>query len=224
MADTIEQCFQEAVCQKNAGAGAAPVLSLCGPSGVGKTTVVLALAKSYPTFIERIRGNPHLNRLLGGRTDFNAAANQTWFLQRIGRHISHASSRSPLILDQDPAAIVLAYSRMFLEDGKMTDAQYASLLERLLKIEEKLQDWRCPRTVLLLDAPANVLRQRILQRCGKSHTPPLRWFERVRSHFVQLFTCFPNAIVISTDKLSSEQVIARARSLVEDRTKRVKQN
>jgi deoxyadenosine/deoxycytidine kinase len=203
---------------------AEPVLSICGPSGVGKTTVVMALANVYPAFIETTKGNPYLKGLLAGKSDFNAAANQRWFLRRISQHISRASSRSPLILDQDPAAIVLAYSRMFLEDGKMTEEQYASLLERLLKIEEKLQDWRCPRTVLLLDAPADVLRQRIFQRWGRSRTPPLNWFKRVRNHFVQLFTYFPNAIVVSTVNLSSEQVIARAKSLIEDRTKRVKRN
>jgi deoxyadenosine/deoxycytidine kinase len=201
---------------------AEPVLSICGPSGVGKTTIVTALANVYPAFIETTKGNRYLKDLQAGKPDFNATANQTWFLRRIGQHISHASSRSPLILDQDPAAIVLAYSRMFLEDGKMTELQYASLLERLLKIEKRLQNWRCPRTILILDAPADVLRQRVFQRWGKSHTPPLKWFERVRNHFVQLFTYFPSAIAVSTAKLSLEQVIARAKSLVEDRTKTIK--
>jgi len=199
--------------------GTSPVLSICGPSGVGKTTVVVALANHYPTFIEATKGNPHLKNLLAGKTGFNAAANQEWFLRRIGRHISRANSRTPLILDQDPAAIVLAYSRMFLEDGNMTEVQYNSLLERLLKIEEKLHDWRCPRTVLFLDAPADVLRQRILQRWGKLRTPPLKWFERARNHFVKLFTCFPNAIAASTVELSPEQVVSRAEGLIKSRAK-----
>lgn len=194
------------------------MLSVCGPSGVGKTTVIKALANSCPVFIETTKSNPHLNKLLAGETDFNATANQDWFLRRIGRHINRASPHSPLILDQDPAAIVLAYSQMFLEDGKITDGQYALLLDRLLKIEEKLGDWKCPRTVLFLDAPADVLRQRILQRYGKSRTPPLKWFERVRNQFVKLFTSFPNAIAVSTVNLSPEQVIARAKSLVERNT------
>jgi deoxyadenosine/deoxycytidine kinase len=198
--------------------GLCPILSICGPSGVGKSTVVTALANSYPAFFETTKGNPYLNSLLTGNANFDAAANQEWFLKRIGRHISRASSRSPLILDQDPAAIVLAYSQMFLEDDKMTEEQYISLLERLLKIEEKLDDWRCPRTVLFLDAPADVLRQRILQRWGKWRTPRLKWFERVRNQFVKLFVCFPNAMAISTASLSPEQVIARAKSLIERRT------
>ena len=143
---SLEQQWRATVHQKNGGLF--PVLSICGPSGVGKTTVIKALANSYPAFFESTNGNPHLKSLLAGKPDFNAVANQKWFLRRIGRHISRANSRSPLILDQDPAAIVLAYSRMFLEDGKMTEEQYDSLLERLLRIEEKLHDWKCPRTVL----------------------------------------------------------------------------
>src|ERR1017187_5395609 len=123
---TLDQIWQTTVRHKRNVP--TPVLSICGPSGVGKTTVVTALANSYPTFIETTKGNPHLKGLLAGKTDFNAAANQEWFLRHIGLHISRARSRSPLILDQDPAAIVLAYSRMFLEDGKMTEGQYASLL------------------------------------------------------------------------------------------------
>jgi deoxyadenosine/deoxycytidine kinase len=198
------------------------VLSLCGPSGVGKTTVIKVLAKKYPAFIETTVGNPHLKGFLEERIDFNAAANQEWFLRRIGRHISRASLRSPLILDQDPAAIVLVYSRIFLEDDMMTGEQYDSLLERLLRIEHKLHGWKCPRTVLFLDAPAGVLRQRIVQRNGNSDAPPLEWFKRVRRRFTQLSASFPNAITMSTVRFSAEQVVARAKSLVEDNSQGLK--
>jgi deoxyadenosine/deoxycytidine kinase len=199
--------------------GLFPVVSVCGPSGAGKTTVATALSKSYPTYIETIAGNKHLKGFLHGKSDFNAEANQTWFLRRIARHIARADPCLPLVLDQDPAAIVLGYSSVFVEEQKLTDAQYALLLKRLLIIEKKLCEWRCPRTVLFLDAPAAVLHQRIYQRCGKSHTPPLDWFEFVRNRFVQLFTCFPNAVAVSTVNHSPEQVIARARSLIKSRVK-----
>jgi len=202
----------------NEDAGSGRVLAICGPSGVGKTTVVAALATSYPAFIETTEGNPYLNGLMEGKSDFNATANQKWFLHRIGDYITHASPRSPLVLDQDPAAIVLSYSRMFHDDGKITEAQYATLLNQLLQIEKTLHGWKSPRTVLFLDAPADVLQRRFLKRQGKSSTPPLEWFDRTRNHFVQLFTRFPNAITISTVQYSPEQIISRARKLVEDRT------
>lgn len=209
--------WREVISSKRNGNSA--ILSICGPSGVGKTTVVKTLSENFPAFVETTDGNPHFEALLTRKTEFDAAANQKWFLQRTSQHIAHANPQLPLILDQDPAAIVLAYSRIFLEDDQMTKAQYNSLLERLLKIEGELQNWTSPRTVLFLDAPADVLRHRVLRRWGKSHTPPLKWFDRLRNHFVQLFTCFPNAITASTVELSPEQVISRARALIKRRIK-----
>jgi deoxyadenosine/deoxycytidine kinase len=193
------------------------VLSICGPSGVGKTTVVSALAEEFPVYLETTEGNPHLTGLLEGRGDFNAAANQEWFLARISEHISHANPNAHLILDQDPAAVVLVYSRMFFEDGKITEARYAALLRRLLEIEEKLQAWVCPRAVLCLDASADVLRKRVVQRGGEPRTPRLLWFDRIRTHFLHLFSHFPGAIRVSTVDLLPQQVISRAKALIEDR-------
>jgi deoxyadenosine/deoxycytidine kinase len=204
--------------QNNHSVSAFPVLTICGPSGVGKTTAIKALARNYPVFIETTQGNPHLNRLLERRDDFNAAANQKWFLQRISEYVAGANPRSPFIVDQDPAAIVLVYSRMFMEDGKLSEVQYTSLLRQLLQIEEALQSWKRPRTVLFLDAPADVLHQRVLRRLGVARTPPLRWFEKARNQFVQFFIRLPNAITVSTVELSLEQIISRAKVLIEKST------
>jgi len=197
--------------------GCAPLLTICGPSGAGKTTVVGVMASNYPVCLETAEENPHLKGLLKRKKGFDAAANQEWFLARIAESVSHAKPDAPLILDQDPAAVVLAYSRMFFEDGKISEAQYSALLRRLLEIEEKLQAWMRPRAVLCLDAPADVLRKRVVQRGGESRTPPLPWFHRIRTHFLDLFSRFPNAIRVSTVHLSPEQVISRAKDLVENR-------
>lgn len=202
----------------------ASVLSICGPSGVGKTTVVKALVAEYPAFVETTEGNPHLRDLLRGSSHFNAAGNQRWFLERVGKHIIRSNPKLPLILDQDPAAIVLAYARMFFEDGKITEMQYTSLLKRLLKMEEELRRWKYPRLVLFLDAPANLLHQRILRRSGKSLTPPIEWFERVRNNFLRLFTHFPNAFKISTEKCSPEQVTTHAREWIEKESKMIRRD
>jgi deoxyadenosine/deoxycytidine kinase len=216
MKDVLSQQWKTIIRKKTAGDFA---LSICGPSGVGKTTTIKALLKNYPVFIETTEGNRHLSALLKNKKDFNAAANQRWFLSQIGKHIAKANPQLPLILDQDPAAIVLAYAKMFFEDGKIKKSQYESLFNRLLKIEKTLHGWKCPRTVLFLDAPAEVLYHRALKRSGKTLTPPLEWFERVRSHFVQLFTCFPNAFTISTARNSPEQVVAKAKALIERKIK-----
>src|SRR5262249_21707294 len=140
---------------------------------------------------------------------------QEWFLRLVTEHIADANPRLPLVLDQDPAAIVLAYSRMFYEDGLITTAQYESLFQDLLRVEEMLNRWRSPRAVLCLDAPAEVLRKRVVQRTSESHTPPLLWFERLRMNFLELFERFPNAVPVSTVELPPEQVISCARSLLE---------
>jgi deoxyadenosine/deoxycytidine kinase len=193
----------------------APVLSICGPSGAGKTTVVEALADEFQVFIETTKGNPHLAALLNGKVDFNAAANQKWFLNLIGKGVAQADPKFPLILDQDPAAIVFAYAKMFLEDRRMTETQYEYLLKKLSKIEETLQRWTSPRIVLLLDASPPVLYHRILRRSGKAKTPPLEWFGRVRDQFARIFPHFPNAFTISTERHTAEQVAKRARTLIE---------
>src|SRR5260370_40676097 len=67
-------------------AGDFPVLTVCGASGVGKTSVVRALAKTHRAYIETTDGNPHLKGLFERSEDFNAAANQEWFLERICEH------------------------------------------------------------------------------------------------------------------------------------------
>jgi deoxyadenosine/deoxycytidine kinase len=143
--------------------------------------------------------------------------NQEWFLQRVERHIAGADRGLPLILDQDPAAIVFPYSQMFLDEGKINKTQYDLLLQRLLKIEETLQAWHSPRSIIFLDASANVLHERILRNSGKLRTPPLEWFERVRDYFLKLFPRFPNAVSVSTAELAPEQVVLRAKALIQRR-------
>ena len=192
-----------------------PLMTVCGPCGVGKTTVVESLAGICPAYIETPSGNPHLKALLEGKEDFNAAANQQWFLGRIGEFVRRTNPRSPLVLDQDPAAIVLAYSRMFQEDGFITETQYSGLMQTLIEVEEMLQRWRFPRVVLFLEAPAELLHQRIVRRWGKSHTPPLAWFVRVRTYFRDLSAHFPQAFTLSTADLAPAQIVSRARQLLE---------
>jgi deoxyadenosine/deoxycytidine kinase len=178
--------------------------------------VCRALGSICQAYVEEANGNPHLRQFLEVGNDFDAVANQQWFLDRVKGFIV-AARDGQIVLDQDPAAIVFAYSRMLHNDGAITTAQYASLLRSLLGIEEMLHRWTTPRVVLCLDAPAEVLRSRVVQRVGEPQTPRMAWFDRVRSHFLELFGRFPNAITLSTVGVSPEQVISRARALIENR-------
>ena len=107
-------------------------VAIMGPSGSGKTTVCRSLADTWPAYLEDVEGNPYLQKLLERSSEFDAAGNQKWFLDRIGRFVK-AAPAGPVVLDQDPSAIVLAYSRMFFDVGKITECQYNSLLEELLR-------------------------------------------------------------------------------------------
>lgn len=194
---------------------AAPIVVVCGPSGAGKTTVVRQLADKYPVYVETTVGNPYLQALLEGTDDFDATANQQWFLDRIGEHISQASPHRSLVLDQDPAAIVLVYSRMFFDAGSITERQYHSLLQRLMEVEDSLTRWTSPRAVLCLDAPAEVLHERVLRRSTDAKIPPVEWFTNVRNGFQRLFARLPNATVISTVELTPGEITSRAQHILE---------
>jgi deoxyadenosine/deoxycytidine kinase len=212
-ADDLERHW-DSVLQKKGVAGGA-VLSICGPSGSGKSTLARSILSTHPTYVEDADENPHLQVFLEGSRGFHAMDNQRWFLQRMADFIQKADNQRPLILDQDPGAIVLAYSRMFREDSMITDAQYAKLLEHLIQVEELLQRWKSPRVVFFLDAPSEVLHRRVLQRSGELRTPPRAWFAKVRRCFCDLWSRFPNAVTLSTVDLTPEEVLDRARRLIE---------
>ena len=185
---------------------AARLFTICGPSGSGKTAVVQGLLQQFNGYVEAVDDNPHLLRLVEGTPDFDALANQQWFLNRIAKFIHNANSGSPLILDQDPAAIVKVYSRMFKDDGLIDNAGYRTLLTDLLHLEGNMSRWRTPRTIFLLDAPEEVLRQRVSQRSGTVATPSLKWFATVRSYFHELAAELPNVILVPSADVTPQQI------------------
>jgi deoxyadenosine/deoxycytidine kinase len=192
----------------------AAILSVCGPSGVGKSTISRGLARSYPTYIESTDGNPHLYRLLEGRPDFNAAENQKWFLNRIADYVFAADPLRPLVLDQDPAAVVLVYARLFCDAGLMDEAEYGDLFTTLFAIEERLLQWTVPRSVMWLDAPAETLSERVVQRSPASKTPPIAWFADVRRSFAKMCPHFPRCTRVLSSEFPPDALILRARSLL----------
>ena len=194
--------------------GTARILTLAGASGVGKTTIARALAMEFPTYIEVADANPQLQKFLKNDPAFNASANQNWFLNQYDSALASAIPTAPLVLDQDPIGVVRVYARLFHEQQSLSSNDYALLLVRLLNLESRILDWSGGRIMLLLDAPADVLHERVRQR-GYRRTPPLEWFEMLRTYFARLTDGIPSVHRISTSEHSIEFVVALARSLLQ---------
>lgn len=159
--------------------------------------------------MESTAGNPYLAQLLKGSANFDALANQRWFLHRIAEFINDANSGNPLILDQDPTAIVKVYSRMFRDNGLIDAGGYGKLLAELGEVEETLTRWRTPRTIFFLDAPAEVLYDRVFRRSGNAATPPLEWFATVRSYFLELSAQLSHVISVATADIAPPEICRR---------------
>jgi deoxyadenosine/deoxycytidine kinase len=192
----------------------APVLSICGPSCSGKSSTARALAAEYPTYIEIPEENPYLRALVEDSTTFDAMANQMWFLRRMGDFIKDADSYRPMVLDQDPSAIVFVYARIFRDEFRISDSDYVRLTEELKQVEEKLQQWSSPRKVLVLDAPAEMLHARAVQRLKPGCAPPVEWFVKIRTYFQEFSRSLPKKLVLSTADTDPLEVIAMARRLI----------
>jgi deoxyadenosine/deoxycytidine kinase len=188
------------------------LLTICGPSGAGKTTVATSLSQGCQVYVETTAGNPHLKALLAGKKNFNAAANQEWFIDRVAQFVSRADD-SPMVLDQDPAAVVFGYAKMFCEEGYLTCADFERLVNKLVALELQLRRWKGPRNVLFLHAPPEMRRQRVIQR-GAVSVPPLSWFEKIGEYFHELANQIPNVTRFSTAEGTIAEAVARAQKLL----------
>jgi deoxyadenosine/deoxycytidine kinase/NTP pyrophosphatase (non-canonical NTP hydrolase) len=182
------------------------LLTIAGPTGSGKTTIARALSTDHPTLLEDVSNNPHLEALLTNNPKFNAYENQRWFLSRVEEFVGAADSNTTTVLDQEPLAIVRAYARMFRDTKQLSNDDYNSLLIDLLQLESRLARWTGGRTVIFLDAPAKVLRERAALR-GDPAVPTDEWFENVRRYFADLRSHVPSPTVIATNDLSIPETV-----------------
>ncbi len=189
------------------------IVSICGASGSGKTTICRLLSTTFSTYFEEARENPYLQKLLEGSGDFDAAANQQWFLRRITNFVEKADDW-PIVLDQDPSAIVFAYAKMFYDNGQMTFKQLAHLTDELIAFEEDLRKARLARTVFYLHAPPEVLRKRVAQRENATPLPPMQWYQNISIYFERLIKDFPSVVRISSTEMTAEDIAAKIRLLL----------
>ena len=158
--------------------------------------------------------NPQLDKWLEGAEDFDAAAHQGWFVDTMGSFIASQEPSADLILDQEPMAFGLVYGHRFWKEGRLTNDEFKNLLLQVLGIETMLSRWRSGRFVVWLDAPARILRERLLSR-DSGRAPAVAWLDQVRQQFAYTLRNALNVIQISTENASPDEVVHSMLSRVE---------
>lgn len=192
--------------------GKQSIISVCGPPGSGKTSIVNALIKKGKFgYLERYRENPYLEDIQEPSITASFEASQRWFLQHIESYIHSCGTRISYI-DQDPTAIVLVYSQLLLDRGQISRGAYLSQLQDLLRLESNYGLKLAARPVALLDAPSDILAERCAGKFGSDASPA--FLEDLRSRFARVFVRLPNVHVIDARRPLREVVAAVERLAV----------
>lgn len=181
----------------------ARVLTVMGPPGSGKSSAVKALAKRFPAYVEEPARNPML-RLLSWRTYDEALASQLWFLETLSRVIETADRAKPLVVDQDPRAIVAVYGSLLTEQGHLPIRAVEEMQALLVEVEAALGQWEAGRRTVLLDAEPDILAARVRQRDERS--AGVDWLELVRSRFLVETSQLSEARILRTDEMAIDDV------------------
>jgi len=175
-------------------------LSVSGPPGSGKSTVVEALGSAFSddaVYLERFEQNPYLGSLDRPNPDFDAASSQRWFLDAMASFIAQAPLTT-LLLDQDPTAIALVYGQLLFDRQLISPQKFEDHLSALLELEIDEASKLAGRTVILLDAPAETLAQRCVRKVGPSLG--VDFLEEARGRFAMVFGGLPNVITVDASR------------------------
>jgi NTP pyrophosphatase (non-canonical NTP hydrolase)/deoxyadenosine/deoxycytidine kinase len=179
-------------------------VTVMGPPGAGKTTITTLLAARFPAYVEQPDRNPHLEA--GWPTRSSALECQRWFLGQVAESVGAARRHEPLVVDQDPRAVVRVYSELMARDGWLEDTDVQRLLMDLQPVEAALAEWRAGWGVVLLDAEPDVLAWRIAKRDGD--TSVVDHLAEIKREFAVLSAQLPTVSVVETDNLSPQEVAA----------------
>lgn len=156
-----------------------------GLPGSGKTTLVSTLKGGFgdtsKVYLESVSGNVFLpSSAKIGETNFSDS--QEWFLDQYEKVLMSDPGMGPVLVDQDPRAVVLVYSRTFLSLGLITSSQYERHLMRCEEMWRRISVRPFTRLFVLLTAPEAILKNRILKRNHQQSLLAQIW-EPLRENF-----------------------------------------
>jgi deoxyadenosine/deoxycytidine kinase/NTP pyrophosphatase (non-canonical NTP hydrolase) len=196
---------------------ASGVVAIVGPSGAGKSTTVRKLAErlgGVRHFLENAPANPFLATAQSdSSTPDLTYQSQDWFARQQEEFLAGVVPGELAILDQDPAAITLVYSRRLWQAEMLTLDHYEHFLARLLELELSLGRRLGNRLMILLDAPAEVLWERARHRTGGD--PGIDWFKDLRLRFLEVYEAVPNCVIVDSHKFSPEDIIDTVTTQIE---------
>ncbi len=165
-------------------------ITIEGPIGVGKTTLAKQLAESfnYETMLERAEENPFLESFYRNRRQ-NALATQLFFLFQRAQQIQEMRQHdmfSPIRV----ADFLIEKDRLFAR-ANLSDNEY-QLYEQVYS--QITIDAPSPDLVIYLQAPVDVLMERILQRgIGIEQSIDRQYLELLNEAYSEFFLYYDDA-------------------------------
>jgi deoxyadenosine/deoxycytidine kinase len=144
----------------DAGAPRRAVVFVAGPTGSGKSTLISRLRRYAATYTENVAENPFLT---SANESFDAAASQTWFVDRI-EQFSRAEPRHNLAIDQHPLAISKVYGELFRREGLISNADFRGLEVRVDRLVEAIASSAAQVLTVCMTADTRLLWERLEQR------------------------------------------------------------
>ena len=186
------------------------LISIVGPPGAGKTTLVTLLRQRYSTgenefYIEDISDNPHLVRPNEPSPNLDFGNSQLWFLNSYDAFFSASKNLDRLFVDQDPSAVVAVYSKLLLKRGLLSQTEYDGHFLRAHEVETRISDRK--RLFFYLKASPVLIRSRLAKRSDKL-TEVFGTFETIVSEFDRYIDEVDADALFQLDATSSPESLA----------------